>query len=94
MIVDSNVTPGERPLAREFVEYLLSDAGQRAFTCYHLRPADLEGQQISEILQPFTVDDLGGWSKAHTLLVEGLWQTEIEPHLQLESTPTVFGAGE
>jgi len=94
VIVDNNVTPGELPLAQAFVEYLLSDAGQQAFSRYHLRPADLEGEQFPGIAQPFTVEDLGGWSKAYTLLVEGFWQTEIEPRLHLESTPTVLGTGE
>lgn len=94
VIVDNNVTPGELPAAQGFVEYLLSDAGQQAVSRYHLRPADLEGEQFPEISEPFTVEDLGGWSKAYTLLVEGLWQKEIEPRLRLESTPVVLGMGE
>ena len=91
VIVDDNVTPGERPVAQAFVDYLLSDAGQQALSRYHLRPADLEGEQFPGIPQPFTVEDLGGWSQAYTEVVEGLWQTEIEPRLDLEPAPRAVG---
>jgi ABC-type sulfate transport system substrate-binding protein len=94
VIVDDNVTPSERLAAQAFLDYLLSEAGQRALTKYHLRPADLEGEQFPEISQPFAVEDLGGWSQAYTQLVEGLWQIGIEPRLQLEPTPRVLDPGE
>ena len=38
----------------------------------------------------FTVDDLGGWSRVYPELVETLWQTEIEPRLDLEAAPLLF----
>ena len=94
VVVDDNVMPGELPLAQAFVEYLLDEAGQQAFSNYHLRPADLEDEQFPEIPLCFAIDDLGGWSQAYTKLLEGLWQTEIEPHLQLESPSGVLGIGE
>ena len=94
VIVDDNVMPGELPLAQAFIEYLLSEAGQQAFSHYHLRPSDLEGEQFPKIPHCIAIDDLGGWSQAYTTLVEGLWQTEIEPHLHLESLPEVLGTGE
>jgi ABC-type sulfate transport system substrate-binding protein len=94
VIVDDNVMPAELPLAQAFVQYLSSQAGQQAFSRYHLRPAGLETDQSLALPQPITVDDLGGWSKAYTQLVEGIWQTEIEPSLHLESAPGVLGTGE
>jgi ABC-type sulfate transport system substrate-binding protein len=94
VIVDDNVTPGERPVAQAFIRFLLSEAGQQALSRYHLRPADLEGERFPEISQPFTVDDLGGWSRAYSQVVEAIWQTEIEPHLDLEPAPTMLGTGE
>jgi sulfate transport system substrate-binding protein len=94
VIVDDNVTPSERQVAQAFIDYLLSEAGQGALSRYHLRAADLGGEQFPGIPQPFTVDDLGGWSQAYSQLVEGLWQTRIEPQLQLESTPGPSGTGE
>jgi ABC-type sulfate transport system substrate-binding protein len=94
VIVDANVKPRELPLAQAFVDFLLSDAGQQALGRYHLRPADLEGEQFPGIPQPLTEDDLGGWSRAYIQVVEAIWQTEIEPHLDLEPAAMMLGTGE
>ena len=94
ILVDDNVTSDERSAAQAFVEYLLSDAGQQIFMEYHLRPADCRGAPFPHLAQPFTVDDLGGWSRAYSDLVENLWQTEIEPRLDLEPVPRLSDTGE
>jgi ABC-type sulfate transport system substrate-binding protein len=91
VIVDDNVTTAERPVAQAFVSYLLSNAGQQAFTHYHLRPADLESDAFPPLARPFTVEELGGWSRAYSELVETLWQGEIEPRLDLEAAPRLLG---
>jgi ABC-type sulfate transport system substrate-binding protein len=94
IIVDDNVTSDERSVAQAFVEYLLSDAGQQIFMGYHLRAADCRGAPFPPLVQPFTVEDLGGWSQAYSDLVETLWQTEIEPSLDLEPVPRLSVTGE
>ncbi|MGD2207134.1 MAG: substrate-binding domain-containing protein, partial [Anaerolineae bacterium] len=94
VIIDDNVTPSERSVTQAFLDYLLGEAGQQALSRYHLRPADLDGEPFPEIPQPFAVEDLGGWSQAYSRLVGGLWQTEIEPRIQLESVPRVLDTGE
>ncbi len=94
VIVDNNVTRAERPAARAFVDYLLSDAGQQIFDRYHLRPGDCEGNGFPSLVQPFTVEDLGGWSRAYAELVDALWQGEIAPHLDLGPTPRLMEPGE
>jgi len=94
VIVDDNVTSRERPVSQAFIDYLLSEAGKQALSRYHLRPADLEGEWFPEISQPLAVDDLGGWSQAYIQVVEVIWQTEIEPRLDLEPAPTMLGTGE
>jgi len=85
VVVDANVTLSERPVAEAFVDFLQGDAGQRTFSQYHLRPARLDNGTFPPLAQPFTVEDLGGWSRAYRELVEGLWQTEIAPSLELEA---------
>ena len=85
VIVDDNVSRSERAVAEDFVAFLLGDPGQQAFARYHLRPAGFEEDAFPPITSPFTVADLGGWSKIYPQLVEDLWQTEIEPRLDLES---------
>ena len=93
VIVDGNVLPGEVPMAQAFVEYLLSDAGQQILSRYHLRPADLEGEEFTGIPQPFTVDDLGGWSRIYGEVVERLWQAQIAPRLELDPAPGLLDRG-
>jgi ABC-type sulfate transport system substrate-binding protein len=94
VIVDGNLLPGEVPMAQAFVEYLLTEAGQQTLCRYHLRPADLEGEQFSSIPHPFTVDDLGGWSRIYGKVVERLWQAQIAPSLELEPAPNLLDRGE
>jgi sulfate transport system substrate-binding protein len=94
VIVDDNVMPGELSVAQAFVEYLLSDAGQQTFARYHLRPVDLESERFPKMAQPFTAEDLGGWSRAYVKVVKTLWQIRIEPRLDLEPAPRLLDGGE
>jgi len=90
VIVDDNVTLAERPVAQAFVDYLSSDAGQRAMNRYHLRTGGIADPAFPTLVEPFTVEDLGGWSQAYVELVEALWQSEIEPQLELEPAPLLL----
>ena len=83
VIVDENVTRAERPAAEAFIDYLLSDDGQRILSRFYLRPVGRDDDHFPVLVDPFTVEDLGGWSSAYQELVEGVWQTEIEPRLEL-----------
>lgn len=94
VIVDENVTPAELPSVQAFLRFLLSDTGQDILGRYHLRPADLGSDLFPELIQPFAVEDLGGWSQAYAQLVEALWQKDIAPHLDLEPAPMLPGTGE
>jgi sulfate transport system substrate-binding protein len=55
-------------LARAFVDYLYSDAGQKTFASEGYRPvvaADLDKKQFPTPSGLFTIDSLGGWSKVN-----------------------------
>ena len=52
------------------------------------------GPRFPELAQPFTVAELGGWAEAYTQYVELLWQSQIEPRLDLESAPGLLTGGE
>ena len=93
VIVDANLLPREVPLAQAFVDMLLSDAGQQALVRYHLRPAELGGDEFPALQQPFTVDDLGGWPGIYDQVVERYWQTRIAPSLNLDPTPALLDGG-
>jgi sulfate transport system substrate-binding protein len=92
VLVDANLTAAERPVAQAFLSFLLSDSGQQTFTDYYLRPVDLESDAFPPLVQPFTAQELGGWSQAYPELVETLWQMEIEPRLELEPAPQLLDA--
>jgi sulfate transport system substrate-binding protein len=83
VIVDNNVTTKERAASEALISYLLSDDGQQILSRYHLRPIHLINDSFPPLDQPFLVEDLGGWSKAHNTLIEGIWKSAIEPHLNL-----------
>jgi ABC-type sulfate transport system substrate-binding protein len=85
VIVDKNIALSERSAAEDFVAFLLSEGGQQALSLYHLRPAGFRGDAFPPLTSPFTVADLGGWSQIYPQLVENLWQTEIEPRLDLDA---------
>lgn len=91
VIVDDNVTHAERAVVEEFVDYLSSDAGQQNLRRFHLRPPSCQGDGFAPLVEPFSVEDLGGWSKAYSDLVAGVWRQEIEPHLQLAPIPQLAG---
>jgi len=94
VVVDDNVTRAERPAVEALVAYLIGDAGQEILIESRMRPPDCRGGGFAPLVQPFTADDLGGWSAARLQLVEGLWQSEIEPSLHLETYPETPSAGE
>ena len=94
VIVDDNVTSVERPVVQAFIDYLLSDAGQRILRRYHVRPMELDSNGFPKLDQAYWVEDLGGWTQAYTRLVEALWQEEVEPRLDPEPAARLLGTGE
>lgn len=84
VIVDKNVTAAERPAAEAFIQFMLSDSGQQILNRYFHRTNNIQDSDFPQLMNTFTVNDLGGWSQAHDQLISTLWQEEIEPHLMLE----------
>jgi sulfate transport system substrate-binding protein len=83
VIVDRNVTSQERPVIDAFIAYLWSDEAQRAFVQYHFRAATNEAlnesnKEFAQIKMPFTVDYLGGWSKAYPEIIERIWRDQVQ----------------
>jgi len=87
VIVDDNLARAEQPAAVAFLSFLVSPDGQEILAGYHLRPASCKSEGFAALVEPFSVDQLGGWSKAYEELVEDVWQTSIEPSLTLEPVP-------
>jgi sulfate transport system substrate-binding protein len=82
LIVDRNVDPETHGLAEAFLHYLWSDEAQRAFEASHLRAAthgtgNSPGDGFAHIELPFTIEYLGGWSRAYPEIIEGVWRKQI-----------------
>jgi sulfate transport system substrate-binding protein len=90
VIIDANVTPSETAAAEDFVRYLLSKDGQKILGQYHMRPPEIDSAAFTSIFQPFTVEDLGGWSQAYHDLIEGLWKRQIATQLAIEPLPRLL----
>jgi len=84
----------ERTAAEAFMDYLTGQEAQAIFRRYHLRPAEDGGEPFDAVARPFTVDELGGWSRAYVELIEEFWVAEIEPRLELEAAPSLLEMGE
>jgi sulfate/thiosulfate-binding protein len=83
VIIDRNVTAQERPVIDAFIAYLWSDEAQRAFVQYHFRAVTNEAlneanKEFAQIKMPFTVDYLGGWSKAYPEIIERVWRAQVQ----------------
>lgn len=90
VVIDANVTPAERRAAAEFVHFLVSDEGQEIMTRYHLRAPETGILGVASDFQPFTVEELGGWSPAYHDLIEGFWQRYVATHQAIDSLPTLL----
>lgn len=87
VVVDDNVTRRERAAAEDFVQFLLSEAGQQILGELRLRPPDCQSPALPALDRPFSVEELGGWSRAYDEVVLGVWQEQIEPALRVTPGP-------
>jgi sulfate/thiosulfate-binding protein len=94
VLVDHNVDRWESEIVNAFVSFLWSETAQDAFTRYFFRPVTAEAldalaegnassagdlPRFTEIQQPFTVQDLGGWGQMYPEIIRGVWEEEIAP---------------
>ena len=84
--VDDNNILRERKVVQAFMDYLVSEPAQEAFSRYHLRPISMVENEFPLISDQFTVEELGGWTTVYPELVDEFWQDGILPRLDL--TPT------
>lgn len=90
VVIDANVTRPEKRAAEDFVNFLLSEEGQKILVENHLRQPDAAAGSLSPISQPFTVEDLGGWSSCYQRLIEGIWKSQIAPQFASKPLPTLL----
>ena len=83
VIVDRNVSAGDRPIIEAFVRFLWTDEAQRAFVQNHFRSATndaltQENKELATIKYPFTVDYFGGWARAYPEVIEGVFKNQVQ----------------
>jgi sulfate transport system substrate-binding protein len=83
VIIDRNVTPGDRPAVEAFVRFLWTDEAQRAFVQNHFRSATndaltQENKELTTIKYPFTVDYFGGWGRAYSEVIEAVFKNQVQ----------------
>jgi sulfate transport system substrate-binding protein len=82
VIVDRNVSPEEKDLAREFVLFLWAENVQRSLVRHHFRAVTNEAynaanSRFKPIAHPFTADSLGGWEKAYQDVAVKVWEQQV-----------------
>lgn len=85
-VVERNVDPGERAIVEAFARFLWSAEAQRLFVRYGFRSV-VEGWNagnpaFGRVEDPFTIDALGGWTRAKREIVDGVWKARVLPELQ------------
>jgi sulfate transport system substrate-binding protein len=84
VVLDRNIRPEERDVIDAFVAFLWSDTAQRIFVDYGFRSVKAQLNQspaFGAIAEPFTVDDLGGWTTAKGDIVDAIWKERVLPEL-------------
>jgi sulfate/thiosulfate-binding protein len=83
VMIERNVKEDQRPIVTAFIQYLWSDEAQRAFVQGHFRAASNDAmndanKEFANIKLPFTVSDLGGWSRAYPEIIEHVFRDQVQ----------------
>lgn len=79
VIVDRNINEGEKDVVRAFVDFLWTEAAQAALARNNFRVWD-EGimrkyaDRYKTVELPFTVDYVGGWEAATSIIINQTWR--------------------
>ncbi len=83
VVIDRNVSAGNRPAVDAFIQYLSSEEAQRTFVKYHFRAAsndalNQDNPQLAKIELPFRIDLFGGWSRAYPEIIEKIFRDKVQ----------------
>lgn len=79
VIIDHRLNPAKYALVELFVRSLWDRSSQEAWTRAGFRSMyeDLNGK-FTPVQMPFKAADFGGWAKAYTDIVDGVWKQKIQ----------------
>lgn len=79
--VDRNILPEQRKAVNALIDFLWSEKAQRLFIRGGFRSVDEElntlNPEFCKIADPFLIDELGGWDKAKTEIVDSVWKNLV-----------------
>jgi sulfate/thiosulfate-binding protein len=83
VIVDRNVSSGDRAVIDAFVRFLWTDEAQRAFVKGYFRSSTndaltQENKDLATIKYPFAVDYFGGWVRAYPEVIERIFKNQVQ----------------
>jgi sulfate transport system substrate-binding protein len=80
VIIDHNMPPAKYAIVELFVRSLWERPAQEAWVKSGFRSVTDErlNEKFSKIQTPFYVKDLGGWSRAYSEIVDGIWKQKIQ----------------
>jgi sulfate transport system substrate-binding protein len=83
VVIDRNVSSGDRAVIDAFVNYLFTEEAQRAFVKFHFRSStndalNQENKELATIKYPFTVDYFGGWERAYPEIIESIFRDQVQ----------------
>jgi ABC-type sulfate transport system substrate-binding protein len=78
VVVPRNISPRDRPLVDAFARFLWSPRAQQLFAEAGFRSVDEHyNLGFRAIERPFTIQDLGGWPRARTEIIEEIWKKQV-----------------
>ena len=80
VVLDRNISPGDRPAVEALARFLWSDEAQKLFVRNGFRSVDErwnDDPAFGRIEQPFFVADFGGWERAKREIVDGIWKNRV-----------------
>lgn len=86
VLVDRNIKPDERELINAFLDYLWSKEAQSIFVGYGFRSTSAEynanNSSFGVIEDPFSVRELGGWTRVKKEIIDGVWKSQVMQELK------------
>lgn len=81
VVIEKNIPPAEHGLIDSFTAFLWSEQAQRIFVKYGFRSInDCLNEERSDwgnISQLLRIEDFGGWGKAKSDIIEGVWKHQV-----------------
>jgi len=83
VMIDKNITAAKRAVIDAFMQYLWSDEAQEAFVKFHFYSSTNDtfnqaNKEFGHIEMPFTIEYFGGWDKAYTEVIEGIFRDQVQ----------------